>query len=200
MYRWILFDLGDVLIEYRPGALEKIAALLEVDGSELGRFFFQDGFVEGLQRGEYTPERFMELFNGRFGSSMKRERMVELFGTEIDHVYGEVPRLVESLSRAHSLGVLSNTFFAHWDYFLGTELASCFDLLMASHLIGYTKPDRRIFEEAVRRTGAEAGEILFIDDRSENVAAASSVGLEAFQTSSPAETIAGLRDRGIDPG
>jgi putative hydrolase of the HAD superfamily len=200
MYSWILFDLGNVLIEYRPGALESIARLLKVDRSELRRFFFRDGFVDRLQTGELTPDGFMELFSNEFGPSLTRERLVELFGTEIDQVYREVPGLVKSLAGSYSLGVLSNTFFAHWDYFLETELATFFDLLMASHIIGYTKPDPRIFEEAVKRTGTEPGEILFVDDKEENVAAASSVGIEAFKTSSPAETIAGLRERGIDLG
>ena len=41
------------------------------------------------------------------------------------------------------------------------------------------KPSPEIYQEAVRRIGLPAGEILFIDDNRENVEGARAVGLQA---------------------
>ncbi|GAB95025.1 putative hydrolase of the HAD superfamily [Kineosphaera limosa] len=53
-----------------------------------------------------------------------------------------------------------------------------FEPLILSGRTGLAKPDPRLFERAVEATGVAAGDILFIDDRLENVEAAQSVGLQ----------------------
>jgi 2-haloacid dehalogenase len=56
------------------------------------------------------------------------------------------------------------------------EFFSLFDGIVVSALEGSAKPDRAIFEVVVRRFHLEPSQTLFIDDRSENVAAATSFG------------------------
>ena len=51
------------------------------------------------------------------------------------------------------------------------------DPLLLSGRIGLAKPDPRLFAHALEALGAPAGEVLFVDDRDENVAAAESVGM-----------------------
>jgi putative hydrolase of the HAD superfamily len=69
---------------------------------------------------------------------------------------------------------------------------------MASHLLGTTKPDPAIYRMALDRMGVvEPQRVLFIDDRAENVEAALAFGIRAFQSLSPADTVAGLRRFGV---
>jgi putative hydrolase of the HAD superfamily len=56
-----------------------------------------------------------------------------------------------------------------------------FDHLMFSARISLVKPDPAVFRAALDRIGAPAQEVLFIDDRAENVTAATSVGLQAYR-------------------
>ncbi len=51
------------------------------------------------------------------------------------------------------------------------------DPLLLSGRIGLAKPDPRLFEHALGALGLPAGEVLFVDDRDENVAAAESLGM-----------------------
>ena len=51
------------------------------------------------------------------------------------------------------------------------------DPLLLSGRIGLAKPDPRLFEHALAALALPAGEVLFVDDRDENVAAAESVGM-----------------------
>jgi putative hydrolase of the HAD superfamily len=50
-----------------------------------------------------------------------------------------------------------------------------------SHRLGMAKPDKAIYLHAAEGLGAAPEEILFIDDREENIAAAHAVGMQAIQ-------------------
>ena len=64
---------------------------------------------------------------------------------------------------------------------------SCFSDVIVSSLAGLTKPDRAIFDLALRRFGVAARDCLFIDDVAANVAGARAAGIAAVQfTSAPA--------------
>lgn len=56
---------------------------------------------------------------------------------------------------------------------------SLFGVAVYSCEIGLAKPDPAYFEKAVAMIGAEPGEVLFVDDKQENVDGARSVGLAA---------------------
>lgn len=57
-------------------------------------------------------------------------------------------------------------------------LADYFDAVIVSYEVGYTKPDRRIYELCLARLGVSAASSLFVDDRSENLAAARGLGMQ----------------------
>lgn len=50
-----------------------------------------------------------------------------------------------------------------------------------SHRLGIAKPDAEIYRHAVEGLGVPAGEILFVDDREENILAARAIGMVAVQ-------------------
>jgi putative hydrolase of the HAD superfamily len=50
-----------------------------------------------------------------------------------------------------------------------------------SHRLGIAKPDAGIYRHAVEGLGVPAGEILFVDDREENILAARAAGMVAVQ-------------------
>ena len=54
-------------------------------------------------------------------------------------------------------------------------VADRFEVIVNSARVGLAKPDAAIYEELLRRLRLNAGEVVFIDDRAENVAAAASL-------------------------
>jgi putative hydrolase of the HAD superfamily len=54
-----------------------------------------------------------------------------------------------------------------------------FDHITFSYELGFVKPQREIYDDAVRGVGVAAGDALFIDDRSENIEGAVAAGLHA---------------------
>jgi 2-haloacid dehalogenase len=103
----------------------------------------------------------------------------------------QIPETVELLAalrdRGHRLLALTNwsaeTFpiarqrFAFLDWF---------EDIVVSGEVNLAKPDPRIFELTVRRTGLEPGQTLYIDDSAGNVAAARTLGFRTHHFQSPA--------------
>jgi putative hydrolase of the HAD superfamily len=61
-----------------------------------------------------------------------------------------------------------------------------FDHKTFSHRLGIAKPDAAIYRHAAEGLGVAPEEILFIDDREENIAAARTAGMKAVQYSTQA--------------
>ncbi|MEI6808684.1 MAG: HAD family phosphatase [bacterium] len=190
---WILFDLGNVLVDHVPLGTGRISEFLGIETEVLHTFLLNIDASRKLCTGEFGAEEFTSIVNREFNGSITPAMITEWFGPEVDRVYPEIPGLIGSLADRYSLGVLSNTFFGHWDYFITTDLARQFDAVMASHLLGCVKPDPRIYREALKCIAASPAETLFIDDRKENVEAAQALGINSFQSKSPADTIQGLQ-------
>ena len=87
------------------------------------------------------------------------------------------------------LAILSNTNPVQWEYIIDGRYPllavgaaeSAFDWAIVSYQVGAMKPDRAIYEAAIRRAGVAAKEVFFTDDRLENVEGARAVGIDAVQ-------------------
>jgi len=71
--------------------------------------------------------------------------------------------------------------------------STLFDPVCYSHEIGALKPDPNAFRIVLSRMGADAEDVLFIDDRPENVSAARREGMHAHLHDDTARTIGVLR-------
>lgn len=93
----------------------------------------------------------------------------------------------ELAARGHRLGLLSNIIgdlvpilearHARWLDHFDARVYSCH--------IGVAKPDPRAYEICAERLGTPAGDILFFDDKEENVQAARRTGMKAEVFTSP---------------
>lgn len=194
---WILFDLGNVIVAYQPDHFSRITDALDISSEQMLDFFNSDQTYEKIATGKLSPEEFVDRFNQQFGCSIRPKHIVDWFGPEISEVIPQVPEIITLLKQKYALGILSNTFFGHWDYFMASELALQFDAPMASHLLGYSKPDHRIFQSAIKKINATPEEILFVDDTAANVESAKALGIKAFQAATSHEILSGLKKFGV---
>jgi HAD superfamily hydrolase (TIGR01509 family) len=104
------------------------------------------------------------------------------FGGDGLHVVPDAPASLARLAaRGITLGVISN-----WDDRLGTilerkGLRHFFRTVVASTAIGHAKPDRRIFEYALRELGVQADEAWHVgDDPNADALGAARAGLHAL--------------------
>ena len=67
-----------------------------------------------------------------------------------------------------------------------------FDPIIYSHEVGLAKPDPRMYALLCERLALAPADIAFLDDRIENVAAASAFGIHGILHRSTPESIAGI--------
>lgn len=90
--------------------------------------------------------------------------------------------------KGYILSVLSNTNPAHVNFLdRKYDLFRLFDYKFFSHETGYLKPHKEAYECAIKKLNASPSDIFFFDDARINIKAAISVGLNAFQVTSPQE-------------
>jgi putative hydrolase of the HAD superfamily len=94
-----------------------------------------------------------------------------------------LPVLAELKSRGYRLGLVSNTPWGTPDYLWENQverfgLARCFDVRIFSSVIGFRKPDPRIFREALARLKVEAAHALFVgNDPEADIGGAHAAGM-----------------------
>jgi putative hydrolase of the HAD superfamily len=104
--------------------------------------------------------------------------------------------LIEDLAAAGlSLALLSNAPDELAEAIRALPVAALFGQLIFSCQLKLAKPDPRCYRTALTRLGASAGEVIFIDDRAENVTAAAELGLLSVHFTSPEGVRAAVTER-----
>jgi putative hydrolase of the HAD superfamily len=87
-----------------------------------------------------------------------------------------------SASEEYVLATVNNESRAMNDFRLTKfDLLDDFDAFFSSCYLGLRKPDRRIYQVALDVLQRDPEEVIFIDDRAENVAAAASLGIHGIR-------------------
>ena len=108
--------------------------------------------------------------------------------------------LVEKLHAEYPLYLLSNTNCLHHEYLLREyAIFEKFSDGVFSYRARLAKPERAIFEEAIRQFGVRPAATVYLDDLTANVEAARGAGLRAFcyDPDAHGELLAILRREGV---
>jgi putative hydrolase of the HAD superfamily len=184
MITWFLFDLGNCLIKL---AYERVLANLCRDAAvtrdELIELLEQPGGYRDLERGAVTFREFYDFLCDKAGY---RGTTLDLRRVWIDFFDGVVPgseSLLEEVRERYRVAFLSNSNEVHAEI-IPRQFAGLFrkdDRFVFSHRFRVAKPDPEIFRRALEVLGALPQHVVFVDDLAENVVAARSVGMRAFQ-------------------
>jgi HAD superfamily hydrolase (TIGR01509 family) len=179
---WILFDLGGVLVEVEQSRIfNHLEALTGIPAPEVAERlkasrFFRDEFIVK----EFAPAEIAGHVNTILGKSLATTDIVHAVNAELGAEISTTAELLPSLQRKVKVGCLSNTNSIHWDTLLKSyPFMHLFDRRFASQLMGCAKPGREIYEKAAGFLGAQPRQILFFDDRIENVEMAQRLGWHA---------------------
>lgn len=179
---WIVFDYGEVIAQ-RPPA-QAFAQLAEVAGApaaefEDGYWRYRDEYDRGMAELDYW-----QAVGAQAGVEVGPAEADALTAADVELWNTLDPRSVELVAELAAnerrLALLSNAPIAHGTAFRTREWAAPFQHFVISGELGVAKPDPVIWRALVDRLGVPAGEVLFLDDREENVAAADAAGIRAF--------------------
>ncbi len=179
----IVFDLGGVVFRWRP---EKIIRHVFQDPKEQdlvrSEILEHVDWVE-LDRGTITLDQ--AIIRGTSRTGLPRGRVEKLFKVVPEFLtpIEETIQLIRDIHGSNnSLFVLSNMHAASISYLEERhKFWNLFDGIVISSRIQKVKPEIEIYEHLLTTHGLNAAETVFVDDLSENLAAASTIGIHTIR-------------------
>jgi putative hydrolase of the HAD superfamily len=182
MIRNIVFDLGNVLLSWKPAEYLKKEGYNPVKAEEIAASVFGSNEWKCLDNGDISEDEAINLISSR--SSLSRAETASLFkaGRRIIFPLKENIKVLPELKKhGFKLFYLSNfplDFFyeikGRYDFF------RYFDGGIISAEVRQSKPDPEIYRTLLDRYCLVAGECLYIDDLRNNVQSAETVGMHAI--------------------
>ncbi len=191
----LLIDYGGVLTTSMRAWLDESCAAV---GADVDRFLAAVAAIspspfELVEAGRISKDEFADLITPALVASAGPEAMPTgrawLSSIQISDRYLDMDmvRLVDTIRAEGATVVLvSNSWGPEEEYpwaFLPT-----FDAVVVSGTIGIRKPDRGIYEAALRAAGVRADRCVFVDDTAENLVPASDLGMLTIHHVDPADT------------
>lgn len=185
MIRNIVFDLGNVLISFRPSEyLEKNNYRPEIRDIILRDIFGSQEWLL-IDNGNLTPEEAIDSISRR--SSLKREEIALIFNKRTDIMFpleSNVRLLPKLKKRGFKLYYLSNFPLDIFDEIKnGYSFFRYFDGGLISAEVKQSKPDVRIYQILFDKYSISPEESLYIDDNEPNVKAAEFLGMKGIHLS-----------------
>ena len=185
MIKNLIFDVGGVLFDYRWKEMFMDYGLDEDNAIRVGTQMFNDPdrtwdiFDLGIKSDEEIADIFCKKYPGD-------EDVIRWF---IRHgEYMQVPRpkvwkkVHELKQKGYKIYILSNypesLFKKHTEY---ADFMDDIDGLMVSYMIHKAKPAEDIYKALCDKYGLDRSEIIFFDDRSENVEGAVKFGMKSVK-------------------
>lgn len=104
-------------------------------------------------------------------------------------IYPSMFTLVKKLKEKYRIGLVSNlTHEMLQEIDKKNNLKNYFLSQTFSNKTGFLKPEREIFDLALKKLGTKAEETVFIDDSQENIAGAKKIGFQTILATTPRET------------
>lgn len=176
----LLVDYGGVISFPQPAA--SVSAMIALTGVD------EPVFTERYWRHRPAHDRGVEArayWSAVVGRELTDDRVLEQLVREDIESWSHVNEAtMDVLGDAHqrgvSMSVLSNAPREMAAVLHADRRFAIFEHLIFSSEIGVVKPSPGAFHVALDRLGREPGEVLFIDDRPENAAVATELGLGAI--------------------
>jgi len=173
--RFAYFDLGGVVFKF-SGGLETISSRLGIPLASIESYWrAQD---DQICLGKLTPQDFWVNLVSHFGRGEKDMNFLEMW---IDHfeAISETHGAMEELqSNGVQIGLLTNIYPSVLEKAIekGYIPQLPYHSVIQSCEVGLVKPDKQIFELALKPINYLPSEVILIDDREENIEVARTLG------------------------
>lgn len=195
----VAFDLGGVLLQLDYArALKELLPRCDSQRGPCGKSFFgfvgRDPSMAEYERGDLSTREIFSRFVTLTGYRGSFEQFCDLWRG----ILSENQPLMEfahDIARHYDTYLWTNAGELHvpWIYeqfpalqFIKGDAVSCY--------LGAVKPNRKFYERALAKYDLRPEQVLFIDDRPENIESAREMGIAVVQYNTPEETIAAARN------
>ena len=185
-----IFDLGKVLVDFDYSiAARKIAARSDKAPADLHAFLGSSPLLVEYESGRLTRQTFYEAIRDAIGF---RGDVAE-FGNYFAEIFTEMPGTIalhaELRRRGFKTYIFSNTNDLAIEHVRRDfPFFQNFDGYIFSYEVGAMKPDAPIYEAMETMCGRRGADLIYLDDRAENIAAGAARGWRTVLHASPEQS------------
>jgi putative hydrolase of the HAD superfamily len=196
--RLIISDFGGVIctFDYRIFC-DRLARRTGRTTDQVFAAAFGDNLQRAFETGRLSGPEYHRAIMNRLQVDVPYDEFFPMYGD----IFTEIPATCDLLRRLHGrylLYLLSDTNEIHFGYVRErVGILRVFREFIVSYQVGAMKPDPRIYQEALRRSGMAPTACVFVDDRPGNVEGAARLGMHAVLFQSPEQCAAELTRLGV---
>lgn len=197
---WVVFDYGGVICTPQPeGDVALLAAAAGVPVPDFQSAYW--AYRLSWDRAELDGTTYWHKVAAALGLSFSMAQIAELTRLDIAswlHLRDGTVALIGDLAAAgYPLALLSNAPAEVAEVVAGLPVARAFSCCAFSCFLGAAKPEPECYQAVLAMLGARPADVVFLDDRPENVAAAAALGIRAVHFSTPPQARAALAAHGV---
>lgn len=182
MIKAICFDLDGVY--FTAESFKRFKANLpktETDEEKINFVLYKSDEMAKFKKGEISEEDFWDFARRELGIKVDNEEIFECLRDSYV-VNPDVKKYVEEIrEKGYMSCVCSNNFETRIrELNKKFDFLKDFDFAVFSYEEGVMKPDKKIFESLVAKSGVQANEIVYSDDESSRLQGAIELGIQAF--------------------
>jgi putative hydrolase of the HAD superfamily len=195
----VVFDLGKVLVDFDYSiAARKVAARSTKSLLNLVYLLSNSSLIVEYECGQVTRQQFFEQVRDAVGF---KGDLTE-FGGYFADIFTEIPQMIalhaELRRRGFKTYIFSNTNDLAIEHVeRNFPFFKNFDGYIYSCEVGAMKPGAKIYEAMEKLCGRTGADIIYLDDRSENVQAGLARGWQAILHEKPEKSRAALKNIGL---
>jgi epoxide hydrolase-like predicted phosphatase len=189
--RAVIFDLGGVVMDSPLHAIARYERDHGIEHNAINHSIVEIG--EGgawsrLERGELILDDFYTPFEDDcrgHGIRVDARRMMEYIAEA-----GVVrPQMLEAIRRIRARGLSVAALTNNWSSETDNPLRPLFPVFIESSVVGWRKPDPRIYQLACRELGVAPAEAAFLDDIGRNLKSARALGMTTIKVDDPDDAL-----------
>jgi glucose-1-phosphatase len=194
-----VFDLGKVLVDFDYSiAARRIAARGKMTVLEIAAYINRSPLFVEYESGRVTTQQFFDEIRRVTGFQGDLAEFSNCFADIFTAIEPMVQLQAELQQRGMAAYAFSNTNDLAVAHIRRTfPFYSKFDGCILSYEHGVMKPDAALYEVVERQSGRRGAEILYLDDRPENVTAGAARGWHAILHESPEKSRAAIQKLGL---
>lgn len=198
----ILCDLGNVLLHFDHRiAVRRILPYSAKSFDEIYQLFFDSPFTKDYEEGRVSSADFFKHVSAALAApDLGYEEFCSAW-SDIFFDSGEMLAWLKELKKDFRLHLVSNINELHYAFIRKnfSDHIAVFDDIFLSYEIGRRKPHREIYDQAIRASGCDMPQCLYIDDREDLVAAARQMGIRSVVFKGVGACRQELQEMGIWP-
>jgi FMN phosphatase YigB (HAD superfamily) len=196
----VVFDLGKVLLDFDYGkSARALAARSKLTFEQVEKLINHSPLLYRYETGLMSRAEFY----GEVRAATGYDGSIEEFGEIFADIFEPIPLMIELQAALRRRGIQTFIFSNTNDLAIGHIRARYpffggFDGYVLSYEHGAMKPSAKLYEVVESETGRGGGEIIYLDDRAENVAAGTARGWRAILHETPEKSREAVRAAGMD--